>query len=207
VLVSSRVARERDAGVTFINTDGMSFIGPGSEWFWTAVSGIVLAVTFLAIYRQLRGQRAANAIDLKDRLRARWKSARMINVQLHLARALKADDDPDLDALAAMVANFFDELADLIERGYCDESAYEDYAVALLRWWTVMGPWVRKMREEYGPSERVGFERLAKRMKAALAAEGLPEIKDDPASNAARLDWMIQRFEVRLRLEREFGTV
>jgi hypothetical protein len=44
-------------GVTFINTDGMAFIGPGSEWFWTAVSGIVLAITFIAIYRQLRGQR------------------------------------------------------------------------------------------------------------------------------------------------------
>ena len=28
-----------------INTDGMAFIGPGSEWFWTAVSGIVLVVT------------------------------------------------------------------------------------------------------------------------------------------------------------------
>ena len=41
-----------------INTDGMAFIGPGSEWFWTAMSGIVLAVTFLAIYRQLRLQRS-----------------------------------------------------------------------------------------------------------------------------------------------------
>ena len=39
-----------------INTDGMSFIGPGSEWFWTAVSGLVLAITFIAIYRQLRTQ-------------------------------------------------------------------------------------------------------------------------------------------------------
>jgi hypothetical protein len=43
--------------VTFINTDGLAFIGPGSEWFSTAVSGIVLAITFIAIYRQLRGQR------------------------------------------------------------------------------------------------------------------------------------------------------
>jgi len=42
--------------VTLINTDGMSFIGPGSEWFWTAVSGIVLAGTGVAIYRQLRVQ-------------------------------------------------------------------------------------------------------------------------------------------------------
>ena len=38
----------------------MSFIGPGSEWFWTAVSGIVLAVTFLAIWRQLALQRSAS---------------------------------------------------------------------------------------------------------------------------------------------------
>jgi len=43
--------------VKFVNTDGMVFIGPGSEWFWTAVSGMALAITFIAIYRQLRGQR------------------------------------------------------------------------------------------------------------------------------------------------------
>jgi hypothetical protein len=34
--------------MVLINTDGMAFIGPGSEWFWTAISGIVLAVTFIA---------------------------------------------------------------------------------------------------------------------------------------------------------------
>jgi hypothetical protein len=47
--------------MTFINTNGLAFIGPGSEWFWTAISGIVLAITFIAIYRQLRLQRGANA--------------------------------------------------------------------------------------------------------------------------------------------------
>ena len=31
-----------------INTDGMAFIGPGSEWFWTAVGGLVATVTLLA---------------------------------------------------------------------------------------------------------------------------------------------------------------
>ncbi len=36
-----------------VNTDGMVLIGPGSEWFWTAVSGIVLAITFVANFRQL----------------------------------------------------------------------------------------------------------------------------------------------------------
>ena len=40
----------------FMNTDGMAFIGPGSEWFWTALQFTALAITFIAIYRQLRAQ-------------------------------------------------------------------------------------------------------------------------------------------------------
>ena len=39
-----------------INTDGLAFIGPGSEWFWTALTFIALALTFYAVYRQLRTQ-------------------------------------------------------------------------------------------------------------------------------------------------------
>jgi len=39
-----------------MNTDGMAFIGPGSEWFWTALTFIALALTFYAIYRQMRAQ-------------------------------------------------------------------------------------------------------------------------------------------------------
>jgi hypothetical protein len=34
----------------------MAFIGPGSDWFWTALQFIALAITFHAIYRQLRVQ-------------------------------------------------------------------------------------------------------------------------------------------------------
>ena len=44
-----------------INTEGMAFIGPGSEWFWTALTGLVLAVTFVGIYRQLSITRSASA--------------------------------------------------------------------------------------------------------------------------------------------------
>ena len=42
--------------MTLINTDGMSFIGPGSEWLWAALTGLILAGTGVAIYRQLRVQ-------------------------------------------------------------------------------------------------------------------------------------------------------
>ena len=39
-----------------INTDGIALIGPGSEWFWTALGFAALASTFYAIYRQLKAQ-------------------------------------------------------------------------------------------------------------------------------------------------------
>ena len=51
-----RGSRREDVGVKLINTDGMAFIGPGSEWFWTALQFTALAITFFAIYRQLRVQ-------------------------------------------------------------------------------------------------------------------------------------------------------
>ena len=42
--------------MTLINTDGLALIGPGSEWFWTALQFTALAITFYAIYRQLQAQ-------------------------------------------------------------------------------------------------------------------------------------------------------
>ena len=60
--------------MTFINTEGMSFIGPGSEWFWTAISAVVVAVTLLAIFRQVRLQRSAAAIEQLNDIMREWSS-------------------------------------------------------------------------------------------------------------------------------------
>jgi hypothetical protein len=42
--------------VSLVDTDGIVILGPGSEWFWMALTGLVLAGTGVAIYRQLRVQ-------------------------------------------------------------------------------------------------------------------------------------------------------
>src|SRR6187397_2097500 len=41
----------------------MALVGPGSEWFWTALTGLILAITFFAIYRQLSIARSATAVE------------------------------------------------------------------------------------------------------------------------------------------------
>ena len=69
--------------MNLINTDGLALIGAGSEWFWTALQFSALAITFLAIYRQLgtqqleireqtkllRSQAHYNALSLSQRAR------------------------------------------------------------------------------------------------------------------------------------------
>jgi hypothetical protein len=42
--------------MSLVNTDGLVIFGPGSEWFWTMLQFTALAITFYAIYRQLRTQ-------------------------------------------------------------------------------------------------------------------------------------------------------
>ena len=54
--------------MTIVNTTGMAFIGPGSEWFRAALQFTALTITFVAIYRQLRTARSAHAVASQSRL-------------------------------------------------------------------------------------------------------------------------------------------
>ena len=69
---------------------GMSFIGPGSEWFWTAFSGIVVATTFVAIYGQLRLPRSAAAIEQLNTIILEWSSERLCRAKFNVLVALEA---------------------------------------------------------------------------------------------------------------------
>ena len=43
-----------------INTNGLAFFGPGSEWLWSMLQFVVVAVTLVGIYYQLRSSQSAN---------------------------------------------------------------------------------------------------------------------------------------------------
>ena len=93
-----------------INTHGLALIGPGSEWFWTALQFTALAITFVAIYRQLgtqqleireqtkllRSQAHYNALRLSQRAREllieNEDFARVMNVGWATPEALGQDD-------------------------------------------------------------------------------------------------------------------
>lgn len=189
-----------------VNLTDLVLIGPGSEWFWTAVSGIVLAGTFIAIYRQLSMQRADQARMQVQELGDRAHTTRMNHLKLRLALALKRGDDPDTDLLAGDVMTFFEEVGNLHRRGYLSADAIagdNSLLVDAARWWTLLEPIIRRAQADYGPNEPADFEYIAVAGRRWMAEHGVTEFATDPASIAGRLDWLIDGYARRLRIEQE----
>jgi hypothetical protein len=194
--------------VTLINTNGMTFIGPGSEWFWTAVSGVVLAITFLAIYRQLRIARDASVFEHLEATQREWTSERNVRYQLEILVALR--DGVDLAALprAAVnaIGNFWETHALLARRGYLNPRLLaQEYGNVCQIWWAIIAPKARKFRAEDGdPSIFEDFEWLAAFMAETDRRAGAPVY--DASRFALTLEDRIASLHDRLRGEQALRT-
>jgi hypothetical protein len=194
--------------VKLINTDELVVIGAGSEWFWTMLTMVALTVTFLAIYRQLRAQRAAVAFDQLQALVEEWLSDRMRYHCHRLVVGLRRGESAEQLENFLGITNFFEKLWLLHHKGYLDtEVLYVTFGEDVVRWWTVTAGIVEQLRIAYEhPGELAGFERLAVHMREMMAKRGVPPFKTDAASIAGRLDWMIEGYVQRRQIENEFKS-
>src|SRR5438128_8780928 len=124
----------------------MVFFGPGSEWFWAMAQFLVLLVTGLAIYRQLRTQGSANALQAQAALREQWDSSEMVRVRLaalmHIASA-RPGEPPTL----TLVGNFFAEMAALRTHKHLRPTdSWELWSGQIQFWWALHGPWISEIR-------------------------------------------------------------
>jgi len=154
--------------MALFSSERIVFIGPGSEWFWTALSGLVLATTFLAIYRQLRLAQHAGAIATMDAFEREWYSERMTRYRLEILVALRDSGDPAAVPIGAggRVANFWEKIGGLTRRGSLDARLLADaYGADGFLWWNLMKPWVLASRPMLSdPDVLRDFEWLAGRM-------------------------------------------
>lgn len=163
--------------MSIINTDGMTFIGPGSEWFWTAFQGLVVAVSLWAVFRQLRLQNIHKARDDVARLTETYHSERMLRYQLAVWEAVR-DDTPPSDVPAAAyysLTMFWEEVAGFTKRKHLDAPlmAYHMGSNACYAW-TATEPWIQYQRGRQGEDFASDFEWFVKRvvrLDPTLAAE------------------------------------
>ena len=196
--------------MTLINTNGMAFIGPGSEWFWSAISGLILAITFVAIYRQLRLQSDAAAIEQLEALLREWSSERLARSTLALLQAMHAGVDPEQLPVRPVshVGFFWNRIGYLVSSGHMDRRlVHEQLGDQVQWWWAALGPWVRWDRAaEADPIGWQHFELLATSMAAIDASRGVTRALD-AASLAASLPGLIDQFTQAVELEESLRAV
>jgi len=194
--------------VHFINTDGMAFIGPGSEWFWTAISGLILIVTFVAIYRQLRIMRSASAFEQLDAFERENGSERMIRYQLATLVALRDGADPALLSRGTTggIWAFWEKTGALARHGHLDPKLlWEGSGSDVLDWWHTFEPFAKRVRADAkSPAFLENFEWLAVRMAELARSAGSASDLDDPAATReGRISWLNER----LRIEEALRSV
>lgn len=160
-----------------VNLDGMALVGPGSEWLWTAVSGLVLGVTFIAIYRQLRLQRSASAIDLMSTLERDWTTERMARSRLAVLLAIRdGTDGGRLPTAASDPGDFWERVGYLVRRRHIEERLVHEYfSHAIQKWWEWLRPHAVAERDRRrAPELYEHFEWLAHRMADLDRRSGRP---------------------------------
>jgi hypothetical protein len=150
--------------VTIINTRGMAFIGPGSEWFWAALQFTALTITFIAIYRQLRVARSATAIRQVEEYLKDFDSERMRRQRLAILVAIR-DGTRIPESGGVAVGNYFERLAMLARKGHLDTKVlWGAISTSLKIYWVALDPFVKSSRADWGDATYADFEWLVRRI-------------------------------------------
>ncbi len=192
-----------------INTDGMSFIGPGSEWFWTALSGIVLAVTFIAIYRQVRAQRSASLYEQLTAWNIEFLGPKMVRDKLALLLEIEHRDPANGLPLANdEVPDFFERLGYLVSRGHVRaDDFWNDARPVVGFYWGVLSPYIQHDRAATGdPTIYRWFEWLELEMRRIDTKRIGHVVVFDAATRASEISQRIVIFRSKLVRESEAWT-
>lgn len=192
-----------------VNTDHLVLIGSGSEWFWSMISGVVVAVTFILIYRQVRAQSAANALQRIETVHGRWSSTEMVLARLRVALALRDGTlDPTDDTNIDTILNFIDLLRGLHREGYlADAEVARMFGGPLVAWWRLLGPAIAEVRAAEGEQKIWdGIDDLVAVVRRWEAKHGVGNTMIWTAPIEALTASIIRREKSRLTLARDAAT-
>lgn len=126
--------------------------GQGSEWFWAFLQTLILLISLLAIFRQLRLQHKANITAVLERLSTVWESQDMSQSRLVLLRA-KQSQSFSINRKQEGVIKFLEELGIYVRTGIIPGAlAWEFFSYEVERYWPVAEPFIQKIREDSNDS-------------------------------------------------------
>jgi hypothetical protein len=196
--------------MSFVTTEGLTLFGPGSEWFWSMLQFVVVAVTLVGIYYQLRVTRSANNFEQARRLAEDLASERTARNALEICLALKSGVKPeDLpEGPVSYMQDYWENVAGLVRAGHLEARLLDRFAGGQCRWWwAALEANVRNYRYVTG-NARSGehLEWLAQTMARMERKTGLTRVVDE-AAIARGLDRTIDRSRARIRIAEELRSV
>ena len=129
-----------------VDTDGLTLIGPGSEWLWIALQFLALSITGLAIFRQVRAQAWSNSLTIgvrfADEFRidlTRYKLASLMDVARFSGTMTPAIEK---------IGGWFDATASAIDNGYIPaRMGWQEWGEAGQMYWAAFGPALAERRK------------------------------------------------------------
>jgi len=183
-------------------------IGPGSEWFWSMAQFVVVAVTLLGIYYQLRTQRATNAFEQLNRIAADWGSEPMLRARLRVGRATQAGEIPSWGA-TVVVGDYWESVGSLVRGRHIDARVVDDSLGAGARFtWAMVKEAVEAKRiAQDQPDLYEHFEWLVVVFDGFLARSGGSPAALDRAGMLKTLEGGLPALEDRIRMLEESRLV
>jgi hypothetical protein len=171
--------------MTIVNTNGLVLLGPGSEWLWSMLQFGVVAVSLVGLYRQLRIQTSAGAIEQASALARDWSSELLHRSRLAVLLALRdGTDRADIPRQASVeIGNYWERVGYLVRQGHIDRLLVYAYLGSVVRfWWVLLGPNTQRLRElQRDPLIYEEFEWLAALMADLDRRAGSTGAYDDDA--------------------------
>lgn len=193
-----------------VNVDGLTLLGTGSEWLWSMLQFVVVAITLYAIYRQVRLQASAAAIQQMNTLVDEWRSESMTRHTLSITLALRDGVAPGEVpyGAASTIGDFWEGIGYSVREGHIDRKLlHENLGSGPRWWWAALTQWVMGVRIATGQrAALVQFEWLAGQM-AIMDREAGDPILYDERYIAGTLDKRIENDTARIRIAEEVRAV
>ena len=178
-----RPATKREACIPQVNLDNITILGPGSEWFWSMAQFLVVAITLIGIYRQVKLQASSAAIQQMEAITREWRSEASLRQTLAIELAVR--DGASLQDIpfgaASSIGDFWEGIGYLVRKQHIDFELFNDnLGASLLWWWKMLEPWTQKVRIEAGlPEALADFEWLAGRVEERARRSGDSTVFDE----------------------------
>ena len=192
--------------MNLINTDGMAIFGPGSEWFWSMLQFVVVAITLCAIYRQLGAQRSTSLFEQMTAWTREWEEDRFSRTRLRFLIDIEHRDPAQgLPESSFQLANFFERLGYLVSHGHFRrEDVYQALGTTIVWHWMVMKPYLEATRRTgHDPRRWEWFDWLARTMRKVERQSSGREMVVDPTVPGQRVADRIDNLTANFRQEQD----